>query len=96
VVGNLRRKAPQALGSLERIFQEVSFEIAPDPSASEIARLTDAGLGTDAPVVAAALVAQVDYFCTGDKRLRTRSKEIVGLAVVSPADMLELLPGDAQ
>ncbi len=92
VVRNLRKKAPQALGSLERTFQEVSFEMAPEPRGSEVKRWAGAGFGSDAPVLAAAIEAEVDYFCTGDKRLRARSETFGVLNVVSPAELLELLP----
>jgi hypothetical protein len=92
VTRNLRLKAPHALGSLERVFRDVSFEVARDPAPGSVSRLTDVGLGTDATVVAAAIDARVDYFCTGDRRLRERIEATGGLKAVSPAELLDLLP----
>jgi hypothetical protein len=95
VVRNLRLKAPGALGGLARIFQRVSFQVAPDAPAAEIARLA-ARFGTDAPIIAAAIAAEVDYFCTGDRRLRARIVEMGSLQAVSPAELVDLLPPSAQ
>ncbi len=51
------------------------------------------GLGSDAPIIAAALHARVDYFCTGDRRVlgRGRRGDLGGLEIVSPAALLRLL-----
>jgi predicted nucleic acid-binding protein len=91
LVRNLRSKSPSSLPKLERVFAEVRFEIVSDPPNEEIRRWRDAGLGTDAPIVAAAVLAEVDYFCTGDRRLLSKASliERAGLRVVTPGELLE-------
>jgi len=93
LVRNLRSKSPSSLPKLEKVFGEVRFEIVSDPPNEEIRRWRDAGLGTDAPIVAAAVLAEVDYFCTGDRRLLGKVSliERAGFRVVTPGELLEAL-----
>ncbi len=93
LVRNLRNKAARALPVWEKIFREVSFEIAVEPPRREIDRWLGMGLGSDAPIIAAALHARVDYFCTGDRRVlgRGRRGDLGGLEIISPAALLRLL-----
>jgi len=90
---NLRRKAPHLMRDLEQFLTATTLEVAPEAPDEEIARWRDAGLGTDAPIVAAAALAEVDYFCTGDRRLLDKASlmERAGLRVVTPGDLLEAL-----
>ena len=89
---NIRRKAPGLAGEFSRFLANTRVEVLGDPSDDETQYWIDAELGSDAPLIAAALAAAVDYFCTGDKRLRARSAEIRGLTIVSPAELLDHLP----
>jgi predicted nucleic acid-binding protein len=93
LVRNLRTKSPGSLVKLERVLREVKFEMVPHPPDEEITRWRDAGLGTDAPIVAAAVLAEVDYFCTGDRRLLEKASlmQQAGLCVVAPGELLEKL-----
>ena len=97
---NLRTKAPAALPALERVFKEVSFEMADDPPERATQRWFDAGLGSDAPIIVAALAAAmhsgVDYFCTGDRRVLAQGHDgaLRGLNVISPAGLVRLLQED--
>ncbi len=93
---NLRTKAPAALPRLERVFREVSFEMADDPPERETQRWFDAGLGSDAPIIAAAMGVGVDYFCTGDRRVLAhgRAGAFRGLNVIPPAGLVRLLQED--
>ncbi|MEX0786401.1 MAG: PIN domain-containing protein [Dehalococcoidia bacterium] len=97
LVRNVAKKAPGAMAYLEDTFRRVRFEMAEEAPAEQQQRWLEAGLGSDAPIVAAALEAEVDYFCTGDARLLQlgRSGTLGGLNVVSPGDLLALLEGDA-
>jgi putative PIN family toxin of toxin-antitoxin system len=90
---NLARKGPHLLGAMRELVLASAIEIVPDPPDKEITRWRDAGLGTDAPIVAAALMAEVDYLCTGDQRLLDRASliERAGLRVVTPGELLEAL-----
>jgi hypothetical protein len=78
---------------LEQFLTATTLEVAPEAPDEEIARWRDAGLGTDAPIVAAAVLAEVDYFCTGDRRLLSKVSliERAGLRVVTPGELLEAL-----
>ena len=93
LVRNLRNKVALALPVWERIFREVSFEIAVEPPRRQMDHWLGKGFGSDAPIIAAALHARVDYFCTGDKRVlgRGRRGDLGGLEVISPAALLRLL-----
>jgi len=90
---SLQRKAPRAIERADRILAEVRFELAGEAAGSAIERWRNATLGTDAPIIAAALAAEVDYFCTGDRRIlaRGRAGELAGLRVASPAELVEIL-----
>jgi len=57
---NLEAKAPEAVSSLEIFLQSAMFEIV-QPSGEEIRRATLYTAHKDAPVVAAAQKAEVDY-----------------------------------
>ena len=95
LVRNIRRKAPRLIGHLNRFLISTSFEVVADPAEQEVERWYDAGLGSDAPVIAAALGAGVDYVCTGDRRLlaRGRADALSGLRVVTPAELVRVLEG---
>ncbi len=97
LVRNLRGKAPSALSSLERLFSETAFEVAPDPAHEEVEVWSRAGLGSDAPIVAAALLAGVDCFCTGDRNLLGKLSLLQrsGLRAVTPGEFVELLDSGA-
>jgi predicted nucleic acid-binding protein len=90
---NLRRKAPHLMRELEQLLTAATLEVVPEARDEEITRWRDAGLGTDAPIVAAAVLAEVDYFCTGDRRLLEKASlmQQAGLCVVAPGDLLEKL-----
>ena len=94
---NLRTKAPAALPALERVFREVSFEMADEPPERETQRWFDAGLGSDAPIIAAAMRVGVDFFCTGDRRVSApaRAGALRALNVISPAGLVRLLQENA-
>lgn len=95
VVRNLQRKAPGALPRLGRILIMAALEVAPEASEAEIDRLEEAGFGSDAPIVAAALAADVDYFCTGDQRLLARAAAIQELHAVSPTALVGIMEAAA-
>jgi predicted nucleic acid-binding protein len=88
---NVRLKAPGLLGDMTDFLTSVKLEYVQPDEAAVVVRYQQ-GFGTDAPIVAAAIGAQVDYFCSGDKRLLRRIRDLApGLNAVSPADLLRLL-----
>src|SRR3972149_8752093 len=54
---NLRRKAPYLIRDLEQLLIAATLEVVPEALDDEIARWRGGGLGTDAPIVAAAVLA---------------------------------------
>jgi predicted nucleic acid-binding protein len=93
LVRNMRRKAPAQMADLERFITDTPLEVVPEPAAEHTEPLSQAGLGSDAPIVAAAVLAEVDYFCTGDRRLlgKVSLMERAGFRVVTPGELLEAL-----
>ena len=90
---NIWRKAPAQIAYLERLITDTPLEVVPEPAAEHTEPWSQAGLGSDAPIVAAAVLAEVDYFCTGDRRLLDKASVIerAGLRVVTPGELLEAL-----
>ncbi|HEX5368214.1 MAG TPA: PIN domain-containing protein [Dehalococcoidia bacterium] len=86
------RKAPQ-LGPAARAYLELlSPEVVSEASDEAISFWRDLEFGTDAPVIAAAVAAEVDALCTGDRRLLRRLPEVKpSLEVISPSDLLARL-----
>lgn len=78
---------------LEEVLTAATLEVVPEAPDDDIVRWRDAGLGTDAPIVAAAVLSEVDYFCTGDQRLLEKASlmERAGLRVVTPGELLDKL-----
>jgi predicted nucleic acid-binding protein len=88
---NVAMKAPHILGALGELLLGSTLEFAA-PDQVMLDRCREAGCGADAPIVAAALGAEVDYFCTGDRRLLRRITRLdPGLRAVSPGELLGLL-----
>jgi len=97
LVRNITRKAPHLIGTLNQFLADAEPEVAAEAPPDERQRWYDAGLGTDAPIVAAAVDSGVDYFCTGDAALleRARTGAFAELHVLSPAELLTALGHDA-
>ncbi len=97
VMRNLRRKAPAAMHRADRVLSRADLEIVPEASEHEARGWHDAGLGSDAPIIAAAEASEVDYFCTGDRRLLQRAKDgkLGRLLVVSPTELVRLLEAES-
>ena len=93
LIRNIRRKAPGQIADLERLLTGTHLEVVPEPSARDTEPWSRAGLGSDAPVVAAAVLAEVDYFCTGDQRLLDKASLVgkAGLPVVTSGELVERL-----
>ena len=93
LVRNVRNKAPHLLVDVNEFLNGASIEVVESPPASELEGWHDAGFGSDAPIIAAAVSAEVDYFCTGDRRLLGDAErgKLGRLRVVSPAELIVLL-----
>ena len=90
---NVARKAPRLMQTIEQTLVSIRLEIVPESDAAVVVPLRDATFGTDAPIIAAAMAANVDYFCTGDRRLleRGRSGALAGLRVAAPSELVRVL-----
>ncbi len=91
VVRNLRQKAPTAVAVLLLFFERALPRVTEDPYEDAVDGVAAAGVnGNDAPIVAAALDSDVEYFVTGDRRLLTEIKRIdPPFRVLSPRQFLE-------
>jgi predicted nucleic acid-binding protein len=65
---NVAKKLPRAITILERIIQQVDAELARYPTDDEIANAALVVLSKDAPILAAASKADVEYFVTLDRK----------------------------
>ena len=93
VVRNIHSKSPAATPRLRDLLLATPLEVVPEGEHAEIERWLRAGLGSDARIFAAALAADVDVFCSGDRRLATRLREaaLKSLRVLTPRQLLEEL-----
>jgi len=88
---NLKFKAPEAVPDLETFHQAATIEMV-RPSREEIEEAMVYTADKDAPVVAAARKAEVDYLVSLDREHLVEVSEVVqrsGLAIVLPGDFLK-------
>jgi putative PIN family toxin of toxin-antitoxin system len=65
---NLRAKIPERMELWNRLLSMIAFEIVADPPLEQV-RLCEAYVvQKDAPIVAAAIIAKVDYLVTYDRK----------------------------
>lgn len=93
VVRTVANKLPEALPALRRLLESAPPEICEDPTPEEVAGWAEAINPEDAPILAAAVAAQVDYLVTGDNHFFEKPDiaERAGLRIVAPAQFLERL-----
>ncbi|MBI3261247.1 hypothetical protein HYZ64_02650 [Candidatus Berkelbacteria bacterium] len=93
--GNIRKNLPRALASFERIIKAVKPRIVQAPSEKAITRVAEIIDAKDAPILAAAITAKVDYLVTLDQRhFKTVTvKQNAPFPVLIPAELTTLLRG---
>ncbi len=93
---NLAAKSPEDLQRFEDYKANIAFEIA-DPSSAEVWEAASYTELKDAPIVAAAKRAQVDFLVSHDRRhlvgIRAVS-EGSGLAIILPDELLRPIRGE--
>lgn len=96
LVRNITSKRAALFPYLSTMLKDLHPEVIGDPPDDEIVVWRDAGFGTDAPVLAAANLAQVDAFCTGDRGILTKADYCAsfGLTIVTPRWLLDQLSDD--
>lgn len=93
---SIRRKFPQVLPDLRGFLLSAPPEIVPDPPPDEVDRLSATVNFDDAPILAAALAAEVDAFVTGDAALLRQAKRLhTSIRLLTPAQFLKDLPPTA-
>jgi len=88
---NLRAKAPEALVYLQQLLGVVPFELV-QPTKLQVSRAASYTALKDAPIVAAAKRARVDYLVSLDRRHLVGVPEVAqrsGLKIVLPEELLE-------
>ncbi len=93
---NLATKAPHLRERFLALFGEIDFEVRDDPPDISIVIWRDAGFGTDAPILAAASLVEVDAFCTGDRGILSKMDFCgsMGLHIVTPRELHDRLSND--
>ena len=94
---NIIRKAPDKLENYRLILSLIDVQVVAAPSIEAVRAAEMYVAGKDAPIVAAAQQAEVDYLVTYDRRHLIDPPEVAeksGLRIVTPAELLEAL-GDA-
>lgn len=87
---NLRRKLPQALPVFARMMAVVELEILPDPPVPAVWTWAAVIDPDDAPILAAAVAAQVDRLLTLNTRHFTpQVAQASGLVIQTPGDFIQ-------
>lgn len=84
---NLQAKIPDRMDIWQRFLKVLQLEVIADPSLEQV-RLCEAYVvQKDAPIVAAAILAEVDYLVTYDRKHLIMPEEVAtqsGLTIVTP------------
>lgn len=90
---NVAKKLPQALDILQRILHAVNPEHAPEPTAEDILSATQLVPQKDAPILAAARKAHIDYFITLDRKhfIQSKVREIEPFPILLPEEFAPLI-----
>lgn len=94
---NLASKAPDTLPFYELLIQVVPFTMV-TPSTHQVQEVAETIAAKDAPIVAAAKRAEVDFLATWDRRHLLKAKEEaekLGVAVATPAEVLAAIREEA-
>jgi hypothetical protein len=95
VTRNLQEKALAGFMHLPLLLRSMSLEVVREAPDSDIRFWRDAGFGTDSPIIAAALEAEVDVLCTGDRKLLSDLPALCPtLRVLGPTALLDALARD--
>lgn len=92
VVRTVAMKLPAALPALHTLLLGVALEVCGDPDPTAVAAWAKITGADDAPIAAAAAIAEVDFFVSGDSHFlkAAAAAEKKGLRIISPADFLRV------
>ncbi len=91
---SLAEKAPAALPAFHELLTLVAGEVAENPTLKELKQAATYINLRDAPIVAAAVKAQVDYLVTWDRKHfihDPRVGEKSGLTIITPDELMAIL-----
>jgi len=92
---NLAQKAPEALTAFHNLLDLVAAEVVEKPTLEEVKQAATYIHVKDAPIVAAAVKAKVDYLVTWDRRHFIDDPEVAGkssLTIVTPDKLMAIVP----
>jgi putative PIN family toxin of toxin-antitoxin system len=93
VEANLTKKAPQALAAFHDLLGLIAIEVSATPTLEELQRAAAYIHLKDAPIVAAAVKAKVDYLVTWDRKHFMDAPMVAkrsGLRIVTPDELVNL------
>src|SRR3972149_3772796 len=91
----INRKLPDALPLLRELLLNTPPEVVPDPTPEEIQTFARGVNRSDAPLLAAAVIAGVDYLVRGDAAILRQARRLeTGVPLATPRELLaHLQPG---
>ncbi len=91
----IHRKLPDALPHLREFLLNTPPEVVPDPMAEEIQTFAHGVNRSDAPLLAAAVIAGADYLVSGDVAFLREARRLeTSVTLVTPRELLgRLQPG---
>ena len=85
----IHRKLPDVLPPLRELLLNTPPEVVPDPTAGEIQTFAHGVNRSDAPLLAAAVIAGVDYLVSGDAAFLREARRLeTSVALVTPRELL--------
>ena len=91
---NLAQKAPAALPAFHELLTLVAAEAVDKPTVQELRRAATYIDLKDAPIVAAAIKAEVDYLATWDRKHfldDPKVAETSGLTIIAPDELMAII-----
>jgi predicted nucleic acid-binding protein len=91
---NLVQKTPEVLPALHELLTVVAAKVADRPTRQELEQAASYITLKDAPIVAAAVKAKVDYLATWDRRHfidDPRVAETSGLTIITPGKLMAII-----
>ncbi|HET6516102.1 MAG TPA: PIN domain-containing protein [Thermodesulfovibrionales bacterium] len=90
---NLTKKMPDVLPAYREYLPLLNLDVIPLPSPGEIKKLFGLTSDKDIPVLASAIIGNVDFLVTGDKKDFIKLKGKRSFKILSPAEFLDsILP----
>lgn len=86
---NLRNKLPRALTNFEAQIRQLALEVVPDPSPQEAAKWEHIIEAKDAPILAAAVIAQVDPYYIKYEALYTICCRAEWVLIKTPSEFIQ-------